>query len=381
MDESAPVPYENEAVRAWLKEQGFHEGDLRSGVRVSGRTGKTPLMEACFQGEVSVCKWLHDHGADILKADNYGVTPMSIACLEGHLSVCKWLFEVSGAATITAADKADNRGFTTMHDACRNGHLSVCKWLFEVGMAALVTKKSRFGYTPMYFACQGGHLSVCKWLFEEGAAADISESYAPLNPMLQACYNDHLPVCKWLVFSGALNRRPEDGDCVPMPFPEHDVGAPLTAAIGHVDQAIVARDTQPAVTYKFPCVDDSDDDDEPPCDHRPALLTWAQDAVATHRTFFHVVLRASVVLPDSHPHAKPDQRCHLPRLPRVVLERLATMLGVEMGRRLRNVREFAEALAAEQEEQRSRNIEHIERRRWWSWSSWSWEREGTIDLT
>ena len=70
MDESAPVPYENEAVRAWLKEQGFHEGDLRSGVRVSGRTGKTSVMEACFQGEVSVCKWLHDHGADIVKADN-----------------------------------------------------------------------------------------------------------------------------------------------------------------------------------------------------------------------------------------------------------------------------------------------------------------------
>ena len=50
--------------------------------------------------------------------------------------------------------------------------------------------------------------------------------------------------------------------------------------------------------------------------------------------------------PNSHHQASPDQRCHLPRLPRVVLERLGDLLGVEMGRRVRNVREFAEALAA-----------------------------------
>ena len=75
-----------------------------------------------------------------------------------------------------------------------------------------------------------------------------------------------------------------------------------------------------------------------------------QEVVATHHIFFHVVLRASVILPDSHHQASPDQRCHLPRLPRVVLERLGDLLGVEMGRRVRNVREFAEALAAVVEE-------------------------------
>ena len=58
------------------------------------------------------------------------------------------------------------------------------------------------------------------------------------------------------------------------------------------------------------------------------------------------MLRASVILPDSHQQASPDQRCHLPRLPRVVLERLGDVLGVEVGRRVWNVRELlAEALA------------------------------------
>ena len=126
---------------------------------------------------------------------------------------------------------------------------------------------------------------------------------------MHRCANDHLLVCKWLVFNGALNTPPPA---------QHDDG--------HVHRAIVKRDTCWG-THR-----------------RPALLAWAQDVAATHHTFLHVVLRASVILPDSHHQASPDQRCHLPRLPRVVLERLGDLLGVEMGRQLRNAREFAEAL-------------------------------------
>ena len=77
----------------------------------------------------------------------------------------------------------------------------------------------------------------------------------------------------------------------------------------------------------------------------PEGLSGAQGVAATHHIFYHVVLRASVIVPASHQQVSPDERCHLPRLPRVVLERLGDLLGVEMGRRVRNVREFAEALA------------------------------------
>ncbi len=78
------------------------------------------------------------------------------------------------------------------------------------------------------------------------------------------CANDHLLVCKWLVFNGALNTPPPA---------QHDDG--------HVDRAIVQRDTR------------NDN-------HRRELLAWAQDVAATHHTFLHVVLRASVTIPKSH---------------------------------------------------------------------------------
>ena len=144
--------------------------------------------------------------------------------------------------------------------------------------------------------------------------------------MLMACLFSHLSVCKWLVLAGALNRpgtlknRTDD-----------DTNEGQLA--GHVDAAVVRRETLPPSGC-------------PVQSHRPELLEWAQDVVATHHTFLHVVLRASVILSHSYHQVSPDQRCHLPRLPRVVLERLGDMLGVEMGRRVRNVREFAEALAA-----------------------------------
>jgi hypothetical protein len=393
-DNGGLVPYEEQAVRAWLKKMGFPDGDLRRRRSVCNDAYPYmhPMGSACDKGELNVCKWLHDHGAapDITKVNGYietpmhvtcrsghllvckwlcevgaapditktsvnGYTPMHFACGWGHLSVCKWLFEVGAAADITkatndsctpmymacyqghlpvckwlfevggAADiaKANNDGITPMFRACQYGHLSVCEWLFEVGAAPDITKANNKGATPMYIACQKGELSVCKWLFKVGAAADITKANNDgTTPMSIASQFGHLSVRKWLVFNGALNTPPPD---------QHDDN--------HVDQAIVKRDTRPGwnVFTHY--------------NHRHKLLAWAQGVAATHHIFYHVVLRASVIVPASHQQVSPDERCHLPRLPRVVLERLGNLLGVEMvGRRVRNAREFAEALAAVMEE-------------------------------
>ena len=159
---------------------------------------------------------------------------------------------------------------------------------------------------------------MCKWLFEVGAAADITETNNKgTTPMHMACQEGHLSVCQWLILNGALNRPAQA---------EHDDD--------YVDEAIVKRDTDGS-------------------HHRHALLAWAQDVAATHHTFLHVVLRASVILPASHhQQARHDHPCYLPWLRRSSLMRIGVFLGVEMlGRRVRNVREFAEALVVVMEEE------------------------------
>ena len=154
----------------------------------------------------------------------------------------------------------------------------------------------------------GGHLSVCQWLFEVGAAGDITKTnnYGS-TPMHRACDGDHLSVCQWLVLNSALNDPTSE----------------------QADEAIVRR----AVCRMYG-------------DTQSNLLSWARDMIDTHDTFLNVFLRASVILHASQQHAHPSARCLLPRLHRAVLERVSWFAGVEVGRRMRNAREFKEVLEA-----------------------------------
>ena len=70
------------------------------------------MARGCYKGELNVCKWLYDNGAeeDITKTDDEGYTPMHRACGGGHLLVCQWLFEVGAAGDITKTnDYSQNR--------------------------------------------------------------------------------------------------------------------------------------------------------------------------------------------------------------------------------------------------------------------------------
>jgi hypothetical protein len=145
--------------------------------------------------------------------------------------------------------------------------------------------------------------------FEVGAAGDITKTDDHgSTPMHKACEGGHLSVCQWLVLNSALNDPTSE----------------------QVDEAIVQ---EAARLYMS--------------NHNPfKLLSWARDMIDTHDTFLNVFLRASVILPASQQHVHPSALCLLPRLYRAVLERVSWFAGVEVGRRIRNAREFKEVLEA-----------------------------------
>jgi len=62
-------------------------------VRARSFTGSTPLKYAAKSGNLSLCKYLHSHGAakDVNVPDNFGVSPMRVAAEEGHAEVAEWL--------------------------------------------------------------------------------------------------------------------------------------------------------------------------------------------------------------------------------------------------------------------------------------------------
>ena len=295
------------SVCKWLFDVG-----ASADVTKADDSGRTPMLMACESGQLDVCKWLFDMGAgeDISKADTelYGYTPLLKACEGGHLSVCQWLFEMGATADISIGDDCDS---APMHFASRGGFLSICQWLHKMGAAEDISKESgNNNDTPMHWACEAGHLSVCQWLFEMGASSDIFKANgSDETPLNQAVQGGHLSTCKWLVLNGAAN---------------YPASSPRSES---VDQSRVNRLAE--ADFR---------------DSLPVLCAWAQRVIATHHTFHHVVLRASILLPASQQHANPSARCRLPRLPRVILERVGAFLDVKMGQRLRNVRQFAGAV-------------------------------------
>ena len=70
-DDDGLVQGEEQAVRAWLVQQGFEPGDLRSEKKIDYLM-MTPIARACYKAELNVCKWLYNHGAaeDISRANN-----------------------------------------------------------------------------------------------------------------------------------------------------------------------------------------------------------------------------------------------------------------------------------------------------------------------
>lgn len=276
--------------------------------------GSTPMLLACEQGKLSICKWLLDKGwaDDITKANDNGFTPMYVSCQNGHLSVCQWLFEVGATGDIT---KTNDYGCTPMFLVCQRGHLSVCKWLFEVGATTDITKTSNNGFTPMAIACWMGNLSVCEWLYKIGAKDDIYKlcgiSWTPFCCALQ---NGHLEVCKWLIFNGVLSCYISD---FKLPLELSSCNEDI------INQMSSNKDIMNRINR---------------------LFEWGEEIIDIHKIFFNVVLRASVLVPVSQQNASPQQRCRLPKLPRDISKRVASFLGVEMGLRLRNIRQFKEVM-------------------------------------
>ena len=288
---------------AWLRNEGFGEGNLRQVQKIADGPPTWPMGRACEKGDLKVCQWLYDNGAaeDIMRSNDY-FNPMLWASIRGHLSVCKWLYKMGASADII---RPNCGGITPMHWAAEYGHLSVCKFLFKVSTADIVTKEDDSGRTPMLNACASGHLLVCEWLFEVGAAKDIAKADQEGNTPMEIAYLMHrLPVCQWLLVNGGLNN-------------------PVT---GHVDPVLVRR------AFARKTLDHSDEKEK--------LLLWAREVLSVHWTFYQVFLHACVIVPACKRPDSPSTRCRLPLLPRTVLQQVACLLGVESQRRLRNVREF-----------------------------------------
>ena len=116
---------------------------------------------AAARGHLSVVQWLHEQGAPLLVADNFGDQPIHCAALHGHLAVVQWLHEQGVSLT-----GAGYKGRQPIHHAARRDQLAVVQWLHKQGVSLIVADSN--GDQPIHHAALRGHLDTAQWLHDQG---------------------------------------------------------------------------------------------------------------------------------------------------------------------------------------------------------------------
>ena len=127
--------------------------------------GQTPFLRAALSGDVTLMRFLLDHGADPNIGTNDGATPLMAAA--GINWVVAQTFSRSDKEYLEAAalclergadvNAVNSQGFTAVHGAANRGFDAMIKFLAEHG--ARLDVKDKQGRTPMTFA-EGVFLAV-----------------------------------------------------------------------------------------------------------------------------------------------------------------------------------------------------------------------------
>ena len=190
--------------------------------------GRTPLLWACYYGQLAVAQYLVQQGGDVFRATTDGYTPLSSAAERGHLGIVQFLVQHNVDVNSMVHDK------TPLLHAAERGHLGMTKFLVSQGadvdkestvdgctptfMAACygfplvvaflkqsnadINRTNRFGWSPVYVAAEQGHLEVVQCLVQMGADVNIAnqERDTPLHAAMRA---DRFEVCSYLLAQNA----------------------------------------------------------------------------------------------------------------------------------------------------------------------------------
>ena len=122
--------------------------------------GQMPIHWAAGNGNLEICKYIHDHekGDCLCTQVNDGTMPIHLAAMSGNLETFKLIYE-----EVEEKNPQDNSGWMPIHFAAHRGHLEICKYIHEKGNS--LSPQDNFGTTPLTWAAMIGHFGVCQFIF------------------------------------------------------------------------------------------------------------------------------------------------------------------------------------------------------------------------
>ncbi len=167
----------------------------------------TPLMKACWDGEMDIAKYLIDQGANVNAADDQGATSLSNAVNRDRPEFVQLLIDHGAKVNIK-----DVREFTPASQAAASGNVEIVKILAKAG--ADLTAET-MGLTPLMFAVSAGKEEMVRTLIELGAP--VNQAPKKMNvgstALFYAIYGGKPEMVKLLIdLKANVNVRTKDGD-------------------------------------------------------------------------------------------------------------------------------------------------------------------------
>lgn len=169
------------------------------GLEWTDRWGRTAMHNAADKGYEDVVACLLDHGAKAAVTDAYGKTPLMEACTAGPLSLVNILAQHMEGQGL---DSKDDDGRTALHRAAKRGHADMVACLLSHGAKTTITDTD--GKTPLMEACSAGHLEAMHRLVQHMDRQGLEMTdWRGRTALHRAAEGRHEEVVRALLLAGA----------------------------------------------------------------------------------------------------------------------------------------------------------------------------------